>query len=134
MEWVNVYLDWVAKNPGNTDCVSLFNTAAEGLLVAHASEGVWWENLPDTIPNTITYGTVRFRGLATKMMVDATKSSPVAGVPGTVTHEAAHASRKPKYATDDKRKLRNIIHPMMDSEVGKCVPLLGSLPVIPTSN
>lgn len=64
-QWIDVYMDWMAKNPGVTDCVQLFSAAIDGLQQAHATDGVWWEDLTDPHPDSVRYGTTEFLGMRT---------------------------------------------------------------------
>lgn len=144
--WTEAYVNqWIAVlqsgavSTDNTMCENLFTTAATGLEVAHSTAGVWWMDLPDP-PGEKRYGRTTHEGQDTKMMVDATKARPLGGIPATVAHEGAHASRDPKYNIadqsdpDEQRRLKNIIEPMLNSEVDACYGFLTNIPLIPASN
>ena len=134
-QWVDVFR--AGATQADADCKHFLNAAADGLQMAHAQRGVYFTAVPDIVrpDGTIltVFGEIDFdRG---EIRIDAAKSSPNGGVPGTISHERAHASGNDSYWPSLRRQAEWAqLHAAMQGLQERCTANLMDLPVIPESN
>lgn len=133
-QWVDVFR--AGARQADAGCKHFLNAAADGLQMAHAQRGVYFTAVPDIVRPDGTIVTVfgetdLDRG---EIRIDAAKSSPNGGVPGTISHEGAHASGEWKYFSLRWTAEWEQRHVAMQGLQKRCTANLMDLPVIPESN